>query len=1186
MTVADFIAKWRKAERFSMQKADAIRLPDIDDKPDNLANGNQRTEKERLETLVAERTADLRRTLASLREREQLLAESETRFKALHNASFGGIAIHDQGTILECNLGLSEMTGYDYSELIGMDGLLLIAKRSREAVMKNIRTGYEKPYEAFGVRKNGEEFAMRLEARNVPYKGKQVRTVEFRDITESKRMAKALVEEADHRRILIEQSRDGIVILDQEGKVSVANRRFAAMLGYTLEEVRQLNVWDWDAQWTREELLGMVGEVDATGARFETRHRRKDGSLCDVEISSNGSLYGGRKLVLCVCRDITERKLAAAYREMGLEVLRVLNEPGDLKSTLGRVLEEVKNRTGADAVGLRLQDGEDFPYVAQEGFSEDFLLTENTLAERGADGGVCRSKDGKVCLECTCGLVISGKTDPAHPLFTPGGSFWTNDSAPLLALPPEQDPRHNPRNQCMHHGYASMALIPVRDKERIVGLLHLNDRRKGCFTLATVNILEDIVAHIGAALMRKRTEEDQQRKAEACMLNAQRVESLLRLNRMIGATPQELMDYALEESVRLTRSEIGYLAFLNEDESVLTMNSWSRSAMAECAMADKPFRFPVEGTGLWGEAIRQRRAVITNDYAAGNPLKKGCPQGHVALRRHMNVPVFEGSRIVIVAGVGNKDEAYDLDDVQELTLLINGLWRLLEHRRADAALKHEQSLSKAIIDSIPGAFYMIDEYGRYVRWNAYQRDELVGKSEDQVAGTNAADTIHPDDRTLIQSRIENVLLNGAVETVEGRVLLRGGPDFRWFLMTGRRMLIDGHPFLVGIGIDIHAHKLDEAELQKLDKLQSVGTLAGGIAHDFNNILLGLFGNISIAMDDLPKEHPSYAPLEEAEKSMSRAVRLTKQLLSFAKGGTPVKEHVSLVDMVEEVARFDLTGSNVSLVYQHDADLWPVEADKGQIQQVVSNLVINARQAMSCGGYLHISLENVDLPANAVPGLRTGSYVKVAVRDDGCGIEPKAITKIFDPYFTTKQTGNGLGLATVWSIISKHGGHISVESDLGKGSTFTFYLPASKSAPPVEELSPAKECPIPARPAKILVMDDEDAVSRLVVRMLAPCGYSVAIALSAQETITLYKQAQQAGAPFDAVIMDLTIPGGPGGKEAIKDLLALDPHVRAIVSSGYAGDPIMSDPAAYGFKGSAAKPYTAKALREAVARVLV
>jgi signal transduction histidine kinase/CheY-like chemotaxis protein len=377
----------------------------------------------------------------------------------------------------------------------------------------------------------------------------------------------------------------------------------------------------------------------------------------------------------------------------------------------------------------------------------------------------------------------------------------------------------------------------------------------------------------------------------------------------------------------------------------------------------------------------------------------------------------------------------------------------------------------------------------------------------------------------------------------------------------------------------------EDELQKMDKLQSVGTLAGGIAHDFNNILLGLFGNISMAMEDLPRDHPSFAFLEEADNSMNRAVRLTKQLLTFAKGGAPVKEHVSLGSLVEEVARFDLAGGNVSLVYHHETDLWPVEADRGQLQQVISNLVINARQAMPNGGNLTITLSNCDLPDASVPGLKAGRYIKVIVQDEGVGIDHTIRDRIFDPYFTTKQTGSGLGLATAWSIITRHNGHIGVVSELGKGTAFTFYLPAASSPPTAETKQPAEECPAQARPAKLLVMDDEDSVSKLVARMLKPCGYTVATAPNARETIALYKQALETEAPYDAVIMDLTIPGGPGGKEVIKDLLSLDPHARAIVSSGYADDPVMANPAEYGFKGTVAKPYTAHALREAVARVL-
>ena len=511
-------------------------------------------------------------------------------------------------------------------------------------------------------------------------------------------------------------------------------------------------------------------------------------------------------------------------------------------------------------------------------------------------------------------------------------------------------------------------------------------------------------------------------------------------------------------------------------------------------------------------------------------------------------------------------------------------WQLLRgHKQLEEAQRESEEKYRVLVETTDTGFLILNNEGKVIDANAeYVR--LTGHRElGDILGKTVIEWTADYDRQNIAAALAQCVKVGFIKNfvfdfVDGNGRITPAEVNAAIIGTGGSMRI------VALCRDITVRKRNENELQKMDKLQSIGVLAGGIAHDFNNVLLGLYGNISIAMDDLSKEHPSYAPLEEAEKSMTRAVRLTKQLLTFAKGGDPVKESVSLGTMIGEVARFDLTGSNVSLVYHHDEDLWPVDADRGQLQQVVSNLVINARQAMPKGGHLTITLENADHPSESVPGLRAGRYVKVMVQDTGGGIEPKVLGHIFDPYFTTKQTGSGLGLATVWSIITKHGGHIGVVSELGKGTTFTFYLPAS-AALPVKTKPPAAEGPAPARLAKLLIMDDDDMVCDLASKILARCGYTVATAPGGQEAIALYRQALESGAPFDAVIMDLTIPGGPGGKEVIKDLLALDPRVHAIVSSGYADDPVMANPSAYGFKGTVAKPYTARALREAVALVL-
>jgi PAS domain S-box-containing protein len=347
------------------------------------------------------------------------------------------------------------------------------------------------------------------------------------DITERKQVETALHNaRRDMENVLVASSQVAIIATDCNGLITIFNTGAERMLGYTAEEM---------VGYQTPVIFHLVAEIIAHGKKlsaefgvpvdgfevFVARARRggyeerewtyvrKDGSHLTVNLTVTAVRDSDNQItgLLGVALDITERKRAELYREIGREVLQILNEPWDLQVSIQHIIAALKTRTGFDAAGIRLQAGEDFPYFAQEGFSRNFLLTENTLLEHAPDGGVCRDKDGNVNLECTCGLVISGKTDPALPIFTRGGSFWTGDSLPLLDLPAEQDPRLHPRNQCIHDGYASVALIPIRNKDRIVGLLHLNDRRKGCFTLETVELLEGIAAHIGAALMRKQSEE-------------------------------------------------------------------------------------------------------------------------------------------------------------------------------------------------------------------------------------------------------------------------------------------------------------------------------------------------------------------------------------------------------------------------------------------------------------------------------------------------------------------------------------------------------------------------------------------------------------------------------------------------------------------------------------------------------
>jgi PAS domain S-box-containing protein len=374
----------------------------------------------------------------------------------------------------------------------------------------------------------------------------------------------------------------------------------------------------------------------------------------------------------------------------------------------------------------------------------------------------------------------------------------------------------------------------------------------------------------------------------------------------------------------------------------------------------------------------------------------------------------------------------------------------------------------------------------------------------------------------------------------------------------------------------------EAEVLRSSKLESLGILAGGIAHDFNNLLTIVMGNLTLAMLDAQVAAAAGRWLREAERGVLRARDLTQQLLTFAKGGDPVRTAVALPDIVREAAEFTLHGSKVRCVFDIAADLWPADVDKGQIGQVVQNIVINAVQAMPEGGALHIALRNATVAAGDLPALAAGRYLKLSLADTGTGIRSEHLTRIFDPYFTTKQQGSGLGLATVYSVVKKHQGHIEVESELGRGTTFRIWLPAAQRLPAVT----APVCPrLSHRTGRILFMDDEEPICRLATALLERMGYEANVVGDGSEVVREYGAARTAGRPYDAVILDLTVPGGMGGLEAMEALRKLDPEVRAIVSSGYSSDPVLANYRAHGFLGMVPKPYKINDLATTIQTVL-
>ncbi|MBN2412046.1 PAS domain S-box protein [candidate division KSB1 bacterium] len=502
-------------------------------------------------------------------------------------------------------------------------------------------------------------------------------------------------------------------------------------------------------------------------------------------------------------------------------------------------------------------------------------------------------------------------------------------------------------------------------------------------------------------------------------------------------------------------------------------------------------------------------------------------------------------------------------------------------KQAEDAIRESEQHYRTLFEQANDAILLENDKGNIIDFNLLTLKSL-GYTRDELVNMKVNDLIEPGNPLFYDNKKYSELKLSDPTIFETKIIHKNGQKIS-VEVTVTPLNRKTKKFCLLILRDLTERKKIEEEEQKTQKLESIGILAGGIAHDFNNRLSVILGNAQLARMAMKNQGNIDKYLGNIEKGAALATSLTQQLLTFSRGGAPVKKIHSIKEILKESVGLSLSGSKSNCKFFFPDNLWAVEVDEGQLVQVINNLIINADQAMADGGTVEVFAENVPKKKKKPHiALQPGYYVKVTIMDHGIGIPPDDMDKIFDPYFTTKHKGSGLGLAVAYSIIKKHNGVLTAESKLGEGSSFIFYLPAIPDYQLSENESAEQ---LYKGHGRVLVMDDEEAVLSVIENFLTVSGYDVELAKDGAEAVEIYKKAKDMDDPFRLVIMDLTIQGGMGGKETIAKLKKVDPNVKAVVSSGYSNDPIMANYKDYGFNGVIAKPYKMVELSQVLHNIL-
>jgi len=937
--------------------------------------------------------------------------------------------------------------------------------------------------------------------------GEAVSAIGFtQDITERKQAEEHIQQANEQLQNAIHNMPNAYILWDTELRVIEWNKAAEEIFGYSREEMLGKNATDYIVPRDARHLVGdvfrklQVGVV--TDYSEKDNNLRKDGTLISCHwfnaplVDDEGRVFA----IITQAQDITKRKRVETYQRLCSDVISILQGSGELQDIIQQVLESIDLVVNCDAIGMRLKAAEDFPYFTQKGFSDDFVLKENTLIARDSGGGICRDASGNICLECTCGLVISGNTDPSNPSFTEAGSCWTNDSYPMLELPKSADPRNNPRNTCIHSGYGSVALIPIRTKHDTIGILQLNAKRKNAFNLDLIQHLEMITGNIGQALTRKQAEESLCESEE---------------------TYKALIEGIPDIVIRFDRD--GRHLFVSENVNTIV----DIPAAQFIGKTHRDLGFPEINCQYWENAIRK---VFESGHSLEDEFSFAGKDGELILNWRIT-PEFTARGEVCSA----------------LSICRN----ITHQRRLE---QDYQTLFREMLDGFALHEIICDKNGQPENY----RFMAINPAFEEMTGLKAQDVIGKTVLDVLPSTEAHWI------STYGKVALTGEPIFfenysqeigKHFEVTAFRPAPNQFACIFA---DVTKRKQAEGEREKLEnqlrqaqKMEAVGQLAGGVAHDFNNILQAVLGYGDIARFQIEEGSPARESIEGIMTAGDRAKTLVKQLLAFSRRQVLEMKDVNLNDVIDDLMKMirRVIGEHITVDFICGRNLGIVHADKGQVEQIIMNLCVNARDAMPDAGKILIKTENVKLDeqyCSTHAQAKPGRYVRLSVTDTGCGMNAETLSKVFEPFFTTKELGKGtgLGLATIYGLVKQHHGTVDVYSEIDQGTTFKVYLPVVERAATSAE--DEIKVPVPKGTETILLAEDDETVRKLAKGFLEKAGYTVLSASDGEEAIKLFDANDD---KIDFALLDVMMPK-QGGKAVFKHIQKKHPEVRVLFCSGY------------------------------------